>query len=79
MSRSGDWPTLSDAERVAARFHEVYELLAPAHGYETRDASAVPWKDVPEPNRSLMIHVAQFLLREDAIRVGSSLPEAWPL
>lgn len=68
----------SDAARVAARFHEVYEMLAPEHDYETRATSAVSWKDVPLANRSLMIHVAEFLLREDAIRVGSSLPESWP-
>lgn len=68
----------TDAERVAARFHEVYELLAPEHGYETRDASAVTWKDVPEPNRGLMIHVAEFLLRERTIEIGPLMPESWP-
>jgi hypothetical protein len=46
------------AEQVARLFHEAYERLAPSHGYETRKASAVPWDDVPEPNRSLMIAVA---------------------
>lgn len=66
-----------DGERIAARFHEVYELLAPEHGYETREATAVPWKDVPEPNRSLMIHVCEFLVREKSIQVGPSLPKAW--
>jgi hypothetical protein len=45
-------------EDVAQMFHETYERLAPSHGYETRKASAVPWSDVPEPNRSLMIAVA---------------------
>lgn len=68
---------LLDAERVAARFHEVYELLAPEHGYGTRKASAVLWRDVPEPNRSLMIRTAGFLLREHAIEVGDGLPESW--
>lgn len=68
---------LNEAERVARRFHEVYELLAPEHDYETRTASAVPWDEVREPNRSLMIHVAGFLLREHSIAVGDSLPKSW--
>lgn len=50
------------AEALACRFHETYERLAPSHGYETRKASAVPWADVPEKNKSLMIAVcAEFL------------------
>lgn len=45
-----DW-----AEPMARRFHEAYERLAPGFGYKTREASAVPWDDVPENNRLLMI------------------------
>lgn len=45
-------------EDIARMFHEAYERLAPSFGYETRKASAVPWEDVPEPNRSLMVAVA---------------------
>jgi hypothetical protein len=45
------------AEALARRFHEAYERLAPAHGYETRSVSAVPWEQVPEQNRRLMIAV----------------------
>lgn len=33
------WPS---AEELAALFHEVYEELAPAFGYATREATAVP-------------------------------------
>jgi hypothetical protein len=47
-------PHVTDAE-VAELFHQAYEALAPLHGYETREASAVPWADVPEANRRLMI------------------------
>ena len=47
-----------EAEAVARLFHETYERLAPSFGYETRKASAVPWEDVPENNRRLMIAVA---------------------
>jgi hypothetical protein len=50
------------AEELAAAFHEAYERLAPEYGYGTRKATAVPWSDVPDPNRSLMIAVAGELL-----------------
>jgi hypothetical protein len=52
-----------DEERWAQAFHETYERLAPSFGYETREASAVPWSEVPEPNKSLMIAVANEVLR----------------
>mgnify|MGYP001259540072 CR=1 FL=1 len=57
------WP-----EYVAMRFHQAYEELAPLHGYETRRASAVPWVDVPEQNRDLMVDVVRRLLAEGVIR-----------
>jgi hypothetical protein len=44
-----------DAESVAKLFHEAYERLAPAFGYETREATRVPWENVPERNKRLMI------------------------
>src|SRR5262245_15794207 len=50
-------------EQLARLFHETYERLAPAFGYETRKASSVPWKEVPEPNRSLMVAVAAEVLK----------------
>jgi ABC-type nitrate/sulfonate/bicarbonate transport system ATPase subunit len=46
------------AAAVAQAFHEAYERLAPSFGYKTREASAVPWEDVPEQNKNLMIAVA---------------------
>jgi hypothetical protein len=45
-------------EELAQLFHETYERLAPEHNYQTRKASAVPWSDVPENNKNLMIAVA---------------------
>ncbi len=54
------------AETLARRFHEVYELLAPDYGYETREASRKPWSEVPEKNRRLMIAVCEALLFEGA-------------
>jgi hypothetical protein len=53
-----------DAETLARRFHETYERLAPTFGYTTRPETAVPWEQVPELNRQLMIAVCQELLRE---------------
>jgi hypothetical protein len=41
-------------EEIARLFHEIYERLAPEFGYKTREESAVPWEDVPEPNQMLM-------------------------
>jgi hypothetical protein len=54
------------AEGLAAAFHETYERLAPEHGYKTREASAVPWHQVPAANRSLMRAVAaEIIMRFD--------------
>ena len=48
---------LTTAEQMAKFFHETYERLAPSFGYETRKASAVPWEEVPEKKRQLMVEV----------------------
>lgn len=53
--------------KVARAFHEAYEALAPAFGYETRKESAVPWDEVPEKNRVLMCSVVQALISEGVI------------
>jgi hypothetical protein len=50
------------AEQVAELFHTRYEELAPSFGYSTRKESAVPWKELPENNRKLMIAVSEFVL-----------------
>lgn len=57
------------AESVARAFHEAYEELAPAYGYETREASARPWEDVPTTNRALMIATVSRLIERDVIKV----------
>ena len=49
-------------ERLARLFHRFYEELAPEFGYETRTESAVPWEQVPENNRQLMIAVCERVL-----------------
>ena len=52
------------AEALARRHHELYEELAPSFGYITRPESAVSWDEVPEPNRALMLAVAERLIKE---------------
>lgn len=54
-------------ETLAEKFHETYERLAPHYDYKTRVASAVPWADVPDTNKALMVGVICDLLRRDAI------------
>ncbi len=56
------------AEQLAQMFHETYERMAPEFGYNTQEASAVPWEAVPEPNKSLMVAVAGHVLRELRLR-----------
>ena len=62
----------SQAEQIAQRFHETYERLAPAFGYETREASAKPWDQVPEQNRQLMTAVVAHLIGTGAFVVTLS-------
>lgn len=50
------------AESIAQEFHEAYERLAPEFSYKTREASAVPWDEVPEDNKKLMIATVTDLL-----------------
>lgn len=49
-------------EQLAEKFHNLYEQLAPEHGYETRKESAVTWENVPAKNKALMIDVCKHLL-----------------
>jgi hypothetical protein len=73
----------TDAEQLAQAFHETYERLAPAFGYETRKESAVPWADVPEQNKRLMVAVADCILTEFlpgyTERVAATIPHQMSL
>jgi hypothetical protein len=60
------------AEQIARAFHETYERLAPDFGYKTREASAKPWSEVPQQNKSLMIAVVGTLISEGIIKEGNS-------
>lgn len=55
-----------NAEKLAQIFHETYERLAPEFSYQTRKASAVPWEDVPENNKRLMVAVCAEILDKHA-------------
>jgi len=49
---------------VARSFHAHYESLAPQFGYTTRTDSNVPWDEIPEANRRLMVTTAGHVLRD---------------
>lgn len=51
-----------NADSLAKFFHDTYEGIAPDYGYKTREESAVPWSDVPDKNKALMIDVADRIL-----------------
>lgn len=59
--------TDAQANRLAKRFHELYEELAPQFNYKTRRASAVVWEQVPENNKRLMTEVCKRILQEKAV------------
>lgn len=59
---------MTASEDLARSFHATYERLAPEFGYTTRQDSAVPWEEVPDPNRKLMIAVAGTMLRNGYTR-----------
>lgn len=58
------------SEAIAQAFHEAYERLAPSFGYSTREASAKPWSEVPQNNRSLMIATVDSLVEQGIISSG---------
>ncbi len=66
---------MSAAEEIAREFHEAYEGLAFVHNYETREASRVPWPDVPKRNRRLMIATVDRLLTLEVIQPGRELAQ----
>lgn len=61
-------------EALAQRFHEIYERLAPRFGYATRLESALPWDEVPENNRRLMVAVCAEVLSAGTECGGLSAP-----
>jgi hypothetical protein len=64
-----------NADTLARRFHELYEELAPSHGYETRTETRKPWADVPAQNKALMTAVCGHILRELAAAPSAPQPD----
>ena len=58
---------MTENEEIARMFHETYEQLAPLFGYKTRDASAVPWEEVPDSSRKLMVATVAVVSSQIAI------------
>lgn len=54
---------------MAQAFHEAYERLAGDFGYQTRKASAVPWENVPENNKALMIATIRNVMIEQGLTI----------
>jgi hypothetical protein len=60
-----------EAYRLAKRFHELYEISAPAFGYKTKDETK---KFDPEsPNGRLMAWVCFEIVKEELENHGISL------
>lgn len=53
---------MTDAEKLARLFHEAYERMAPAFGYETKEETKI--FDSHTPNGQLMIAVSYEVLQE---------------
>ena len=49
-------------EELARFFHDTYERLAPQFEYRSRKETNVPWEQVPENNKQLMIATATAVL-----------------
>lgn len=63
------------SELVAEQFHAAYEHAAVNLGYATREESRVPWDEVPDKNRAVMIETARDLLARGLIMAGPKLHE----
>lgn len=63
---------LEIAYKIAEKFHETYERLAPSYGYVTREDSAKSWEFVPEQNKLLMVAVVGELLDNKVIQRGEN-------
>lgn len=55
-------------EGIAKLFHDRYEYLAPNYGWKTQEQSAVPWDELPENQKDLMVHVVANLIDDPRFR-----------
>lgn len=59
---------MSEAEKLARRFHEAYERLAPSFGYETRPETRA--FDPQSENGQLMVAVCSELLAQSLLKAS---------
>jgi hypothetical protein len=66
-------------EQLAELFHETYERLAPAFGWRTKKGCNVPFAQLPQRNKALMIATCQTVLSAlqecGAVANGSQQPQ----
>ena len=65
-----------DVEAIARKFHEIYEHRAPMYGYVTRTESSVPWDEVPDQNKELMIVTVSELVQQGYLSTPKDNTEA---
>lgn len=51
-----------DRRELAAWLHREYEEIAVEVGWETQDGTSVPFDDLPDDNREVMLQLADRLL-----------------
>lgn len=49
-------------DKLAELFHETYERLAPAFGWRTKKGCNVPFAQLPQRNKALMVATCQTVL-----------------
>lgn len=69
----GATPDPRDVEVLARQFHNIYESVAPLFNYHTKLESRVPWEDVPEPNKTVMIQTCKQLLANKIVTLRDDL------
>lgn len=50
------------AEEIAEKLHNVYENSSKMAGWETQEECRVPFKDLPEKNKAVMISMGHYVL-----------------
>ena len=63
-----------ETEIIARQFHYRYEQLAPHFRWETQSLSKVPWDDLPENQKNLMMATVAALRQEGVITYNPQKP-----
>ena len=62
--------TIPTAEELARKMHRVYEWQAKIVGWKTQDSCQVPFDNLPETNKKVMLVVAESIRREMLLRLA---------